>query len=115
MLTFTIRVYQSYNYFDLVISGYNYGSNNWYSPKASLLNASGINSLSVKFGYDSENKTPLQNGSYKKLWVMIPADNYTGLDIIDVTNGYHQATVPGDLFTIEEVTAEPDGTNEIVQ
>ena len=103
MLTFTIRIYQNYKYFDLVVSGYNYGTSHWYQPKASLINSSDIISLPVKFGFDS---SPVTN-NYCNLWIMIEADSYTGLDIIDVTNGYTQIEVPGNMFTITEVTAEP--------
>jgi len=79
MLSFTIRLYQSYRYDDIRISGYNYGANYWYQPKADLLNSSAT-SMDVRFGYDS---------AYN-LWVAVPAGAYTGLEIIDITNGYTQ-------------------------
>jgi len=72
-------LYQSYRYDDIRISGYNYGANYWYQPKADLLNSSAT-SMDVRFGYDS---------AYN-LWVAVPAGAYTGLEIIDITNGYTQ-------------------------
>jgi hypothetical protein len=54
MLYFTIRLYQNYQFYDIDISGYNYGANYWYSPTAKL-KASSTNSIDVKFGYDSAN------------------------------------------------------------
>jgi hypothetical protein len=53
MLSFTIRVYQTYSYYDIRISGYNYGTSHWYSPKADLLNSDNVN-ITVQFGYDSD-------------------------------------------------------------
>lgn len=77
MYAFTIRIYQSYTYYDIVISGYNYGPEHWYSPAATLIGSTG-DSIQVHFGYDSDNN----------LWVAIPAGNYTGLTILDSANGY---------------------------
>lgn len=79
MLSFTIRLYQAYRYDDIRISGYNYGAGYWYSPLADLLNSSDTN-ITVQFGYDSA----------WNLWVAVPAAAYTGLEIIDITNGYSQ-------------------------
>ena len=79
MLAFTIRMYQGYTSYDIRISGYNYGGNYWYSPEASLMDSS-TTSIDVRFGYDS---------AYN-LWVAVPAGAYTGLDILDVVNGYTQ-------------------------
>lgn len=77
MYAFTIRIYQSYTYYDIVISGYNYGPEHWYSPAATLIGSTG-DSIQVHFGYDSDHN----------LWVAIPAGNYTGLTILDSANGY---------------------------
>ena len=79
MLSFTIRLYQTYRYDDIRISGYNHGSNHWYIPLADLLNSSAT-SIEVRFGYDSSSN----------LWVAVPAGNYTGLEIINIANGYVQ-------------------------
>ena len=79
MLSFTVRIYQGYESYDIRISGYNYGSNYWYSPQASLMDGSGT-TIDVRFGYDS---------AYN-LWVAFPASNYTGLDVLNVVNGYTQ-------------------------
>ncbi len=91
MLTFTVRVYHGYNWSDIVISGYNYTNQYWYSPKAVLYGHT--DSVDVRFGYDDINK----------LWVAIPAGDYTGLEIINIVNGFREAQVPG-LFTITLVS-----------
>jgi len=78
MLSFTIRVYQDYRSYDINVSGYNYGANHWYKPKADLM-ASSEDSIQVKFGYDSA----------WNLWVAIPAGNYTGISIVNVVSGYN--------------------------
>jgi hypothetical protein len=93
MTTFTIRIYQGYNYYDVVISGYNYGSNYWYQPKATLIGSTAT-SIDVKFGYTSASN----------LWVAVPANSYTGLDIIDVVNGFNAFDSYKDLFTITNVS-----------
>ena len=95
MMSFIIRVYQSYGSFDIRVSGYNYGGNYWYSPEASLIDGSST-SIEVRFGYDS---------AYN-LWVAIPAASYTGLDVVSVVNGYTQ--VDGDYadqFSITHQTS----------
>jgi len=43
-----------------------------------MLGANHDNEVTVTFGKDAANS----------LWVAVPAGNYTGLDIIDVTNGH---------------------------
>lgn len=97
MLSFTIRIYHTYRAYDLQISGYNYGSNHWYSPSAIILGSSVTTSIDVLFGYDSD----------YHLWVAIPADQYTGIDVVNVTNGYYQVDSLEGLFTIEMVDGEP--------
>ncbi len=90
MLAFTVRLYQNYKYYDICFSGYNYGSNWWYAPAARLLGST-ADSIEVKFGHDS---------TAYHLWVAVPAAAYTGIDIIDCTNGYTQVDNIGNLFTI---------------
>lgn len=98
MLNFTIRVYQSYNWYDIVVSGYNYPSSSsnysWYSP-AAYLEGSSVNSINVYFGKDNNND----------LWVAIPDGNYTGLGIFNVVNGYTKVIDNASLFTITRVTS----------
>lgn len=95
MLSFTIRMYQGYQSNDIRISGYNYGSNYWYTPEASLMDSS-TTSIDVRFGYDS---------AYN-LWVAVPAGNYTGLDILNIVNGYTQVDQNwSDQFTIVNQTS----------
>lgn len=79
MLSFIVRIYQGYESYDIRISGYNYGGYYWYSPQASLMDATST-TIDVRFGYDS---------AYN-LWVAFPASNYTGLDVVSVVNGYTQ-------------------------
>ena len=97
MLSFTIRIYHTYRAYDLQISGYNYGSNHWYSPSAIILGSSVTTSIDVLFGYDSD----------YHLWVAIPAEQYTGIDVVNVTNGYQQVDNLEGLFTIEMIDSEP--------
>ena len=54
MLQFTIRLYQGYGHTDIAVSGYQYGSNYWHSPKATLITST-VDSIIVRFGYDSVN------------------------------------------------------------
>lgn len=95
MTAFTIRLYQSYVWSDVAISGYNYGSSYWYSPSAVMIGSSSSSSMTVVFGHDGANK----------LWVAVPAANYTGLDIINVANGYAAFDSYKDLFTITHVSS----------
>lgn len=96
MLAFRVRVYKSYQYFDIRFSGYQYGTKYWNSPVASLVD--GDDSITVYFGYDSTNN----------LWVGIPAGNYTGIEIVSAVNGYTQHEYGNDLnslFTISNVSS----------
>lgn len=98
MAAFTVRLYQAYKYTDIVISGYNYGDSFWYQPTATILGSSTNTNVSVYFGHDSA----------FNLWVMIPADDYYGLSVIDVTNGFNAFDSLEDLFTISLESALPD-------
>ena len=106
MLYFRIRLYQSYNYYDIDISGYNYHSEetnySWYMPKAKLV-SSNVDSVKVYFGHDSANK----------LWVAVPAQQYTGLAIYDVVNGYYEIS-KFNAFTISYVSSL-SGTTDSTQ
>ena len=105
MLAFNVRVYQGYKYYDIRFSGYNYGSNYWYTPKASLVD--GDASITVYFGYDAVDK----------LWVAIDGGSYTGVEISNVTNGYNDhelgENIAG-LFTISNVESL-SGTTQSTQ
>ena len=104
MLYFRIRLYQSYDYYDIDISGYNYHSSetnySWFSPKARLV-SSNVSSINVYFGHDSANK----------LWVAVPARQYTGLAIYDITNGYSE-TSRFNAFTITRVSSLSGTTDQ---
>lgn len=100
MLSFTVAIYTSYNPFMIRISGYNYGTSHWYSPRAEMITASASTSstsLPIKFGYDAD----------YELWVCIPVASYYGVSIIDVVNGYIQADDVNELFTLTQVSEIP--------
>lgn len=94
MLSFVVRIYQGYRATDILISGYNYAGNYWWSPSAVIIGDStagdNVSKIDVRFGYDS---------AYN-LWVAFPGGNYTGVSIIGVTNGYEQISDFSNLFTI---------------
>lgn len=96
MVSFDIKLYQSYKASTISISGYNYvGSNShWNNPKARIID-SDLGSMEVKFGYDSDNM----------LWIAIPAGNYTGLTICNINNGYDQIADWSNQFTITNVSS----------
>lgn len=102
MLYFKVRLYQNYNYYDIDISGYNYGTTKmWISQKARLISAS-LETIEIKFGYDGPNQ----------LWVAIPKVNWWGIGIFDVVNAFTQVSKK-DLFTItveEELTGTVQST-----
>lgn len=77
MISFTVRLYQSYEFYDIQFSGYLYlESNNWYSPKAIM--ASGSLPISVKMGKDVDGKA----------YVWLSGGNYTSVSVFNVTSGY---------------------------
>lgn len=102
MMYFRIRVYKGYSYFDIDVSGYNYGAQHWYQPKAKLVSSDQA-SIQVRFGYDSN----------YHLWVAIPYGSYTGITIYDVVNGHIQAAKEG-LFTISYVTSLSGSTQSTI-
>ena len=99
MISFLVRVYQGYNSYDIVFSGYQYGSHHWYRPQA-ILQSSTNTSIKVYFGYESNNN----------LFVVISGGSYTGVEILNATNGYTEITdksTIGDLFTITNSSSLP--------
>jgi hypothetical protein len=78
MLNFTLKLYQSYVATDIQISGYNYGTNHWYSPQAVILGSTTTEAIKVYFGYTAN----------WKLWVAVDGGNYNGADVVNVCNGY---------------------------
>jgi hypothetical protein len=96
MLCFTVVLYQSYRETKIMVSGYQYGNNYWYSPQAVVLGDSSVDGkINVYFGYDSVNN----------LWVGFDQGNYTGIAIVDVVNGYKAVTDYSTLFTISSVSS----------
>ena len=106
MLTFTVRLYQGYNYTDVVISGYNYinSTKTWHDPKATIIGTHDTQSLDVVFG----------NSADCKCWVAIPAGNYYGIDIINVTNGYTQIADWTNAFKLSYVASVPTSAKTAV-
>lgn len=106
MLTFTIRLYQGYNYTDVVVSGYNYtgSTKTWHDPKATIIGTHDTQSLNVVFG----------NSADCKCWVAIPAGNYYGIDIINVTNGHTQIADWTDVFKLSYVASVPTSAKTAV-
>lgn len=78
MISFTLRIYQSYKFHDILFSGYNYQSSKWYSPKARLL--AGSDDIIVKMGWDTD--------GYLYVWAQ--GGSYTGATVFNVNNGYRQ-------------------------
>ena len=50
MLSFVVTLYSSYRATKIMISGYNYGTNHWYSPQAIILGDSTGATVNVYFG-----------------------------------------------------------------
>ena len=95
MLSFIVRVYQGYESYDIRFSGYNYGSNHWYSPSASLLDST-TSSITVYFGYDAN----------WELWVAVPGSSYSGVSVYNAVNGYTQVNLTEkSLFTVSAVNS----------
>jgi hypothetical protein len=99
MIAFNVRIYQGYQFYEIMFSGYNYGTNYWHRPQARLVTSTGTN-IQAHFGYDSA----------RNLWVAVPAGPYTGLSIVPVTNGGSQG---GDWSNNFSVTAEATLTGTI--
>ena len=94
MTSFHVRMYTGYDSYTLEISGYNYSTNNWYSPKAIMVASTSTSKVTVTFGYDNDAT------NYKTLWVAIPIGNYPGIDVQSVVTGYMD-TQPRFSVTIE--------------
>ena len=101
MLAFTIRLYSNYRAIDLMISGHNNTPNHWHSPTATMIGDSSKNNITVLFGYENS------GDDIDKLWVAIPAGDYTGLDIFNVVNGYTQVDDISNLFIISHASSMP--------
>lgn len=102
MTMFTVRVYQGYTAYDITFSGYQYGTNYWYSPQATLSNST-TTGITVYFGYNSENE----------MWVALPGASYTGAKVINVINGYQPLDMVN-AFSITRVSSLP-GTIQSTQ
>jgi len=80
MVAFTVRVYQGYQHYDVVFSGYLYSDapNNWYSPKATMLCSTNANGMFVRMGRDADGRA----------YVWLAGSNYRGVAVMDVVGGY---------------------------
>jgi hypothetical protein len=77
MVSFTLRVYQSYQSFDVQFSGYLYSTiNQWYEPRAIGITCS--HSANVRMGRDDDGRA----------YVWIQGGAYTGAAVFDLVNGY---------------------------
>lgn len=98
MLAFTVTLYQGYRATKIFISGYNYGSNNWYQPEAYVIaDTDAIGAINVYFGYNATGN----------LWVAFNKGNYTGIVIDDIADGYVELSDSdyNNLFSISEVSS----------
>ena len=94
MLCFTVTIYANYRAIKVMISGYQYHNSYWSNPKAVILGDSNkVETCNVYFGYDSVDN----------LWIGFDNDNYTGVSINDVANGFTQITDLSNLFTVSLV------------
>ena len=107
MLQFTIRVYQDYHATDIMVSGYNYSSKHWYNPAAKVIATTSVQkSIEVRFGYDTDGR----------LWVAVPAGQYTGLSVMNVNNGYsHIDPTWNTKFSITYETSLTGTAQHVVQ
>lgn len=94
MVSLTIRVYQKYEAYDILVCGYNYGASYWYLPKAVMLGST-KEKIEVTFGHDGLNN----------LWIGIPAKQYTGLTVLGFNNGYSQLSQWANNVTITRMPA----------
>ncbi|MGL5100399.1 MAG: phage baseplate protein, partial [Fusobacteriaceae bacterium] len=80
MLTFTVRVYASYHFYDVQFSGYLYVSTNqWYDPKAKMIN--GTKAVTARMGRDDDGRA----------YVWVTGGDYCGAAVFNVTGGYSNA------------------------
>ncbi|MFR5659502.1 MAG: hypothetical protein ACLUDU_16695, partial [Butyricimonas faecihominis] len=79
MVCFTVRLYKSYQAYDIQFSGYLYNSSGgyWYNPKAQMI--AGTTSVQVKMGYDTSKNAYVYIGN---------SSDYAGVAIIDIISGY---------------------------
>ena len=79
MVCFTVRLYKSYQAYDIQFSGYLYNDNGgyWYSPKAQMI--AGTTSVPVKMGFDAS------KNAY--VWIGNSSD-YAGVAILNIVSGY---------------------------
>ncbi|EOD5129718.1 hypothetical protein ACJXCR_003923 [Vibrio parahaemolyticus] len=96
MVTFSVRVYQSYNHYDIQFSGYLYATTNqWHSPQATM--NGGTDALSVKMGRDTDGTA----------YVWLAGGSYRGVAVFNVVGGHSAA----DWNTGWTITESDDAPN----
>jgi len=93
MLSFQVSILGKYKQEVYQVSGYQYGTNHWSSPKATAIAMSDDTSRTVTFGYDAD----------YQLWVAFPSNDYCSVNISNVVLGYKRVTDWSDLFRISIV------------
>lgn len=80
MVSFTVRIYQQYQSYDIQFSGYLYDQeNNWYTPRATMI--AGSSQIAYAMGRDDDGRA----------YVWVGGNNYRGVGVFDVVGGYNQA------------------------
>lgn len=97
MMCFTIRIYSSYNYTDIVVGGYHYGSNHWYLPSARVIG--GTQNFRVVMGYEGDTANSLY------VWFGFTSSNlgHGGFSIMNVHAGYNSEIDWYQTWTISNV------------
>lgn len=103
MFTFKVTLYDAYVMRIYQISGYCYGGNHWYSPRAVKLAQAGTygnvtnnyTNDTIYFRYDSNHN----------LYVYIRQEDYAGALISDVCNGYNHITNLNKIFSLSYVSS----------
>ncbi len=112
MFAFTVRLYESYNYTDIVISGYCYNTSKWYSAKAEIIG--GNRYYEVKTGWSDTADADGHKHLYFWIGRGVDSDNnpvkfgYGGLSIFNVHAGHD----PVDVYS--EWKAEQKAASELV-
>ena len=96
MVIFTVRVYGTYQSFDIQISGYLFlGTNNWSTPRAVGIGLS--TNINVKFGRDTDGKA----------YIWIPGKDYVSVAIQNVVSAYQDGDW-NDGWSVERTNTTPN-------
>lgn len=103
MFTFKVTLYDAYVMRIYQISGYCYGGNHWYSPRAVKLAQAGTYS-NVTHNYTNDT-IYFRYDSNHNLYVYIRQEAYAGALISDVCNGYNHITNLNKIFSLSYVSS----------